>query len=139
MLKSYTLPSWYKPKKYPHIGFPITRQKFQNTCSYIKNPYKIAVHSFLPLVRRTIVTYPFKMDESTGIKKPKRKERDLTYASHLDSLIFSYYADQLQNKYEEFVKREHLEDVVVAYRKIKCQDGKGNKCNIHIAGDVFRT
>lgn len=138
MPKIFTLPQWYKPKKYPHIGIPVTLQKYKNTCAYIKDTSKIAVHAFLPLIRRTIVTYPYKLDETTGIKKPKRKERNLTYASHLDSLIFSYYAFQLQKKYEEFVTREHLENVVVAYRKIRCQDGKGNKCNIHIAGDVFQ-
>lgn len=134
----YAFPEWFKLKRYPHIGLPITVQQAKAVRSYIENPSKIASHPFLPLIRRSIVTYPYKLDEVTGLKKPKRKERDLTYASHLDSLIFSYYANQLQKKYEEFINREHLEDVVVAYRKIKCQDQNGNKCNIHIAGDVFQ-
>lgn len=128
----------FKLKKYPHIGLPVTNQMRTKTSAYVEDTSKIAVHAFLPLLRRTIVTYPYKMDETKGRKRPKRKERPLTYASHLDSLIFSYYAYQLQNKYEEYVKREQLGDVVVAYRKIKCKDGKGNKCNIHIAGDVFQ-
>lgn len=134
----YFLPEWFKLKRYPHIGLPVTMKRIRAVRSYIEDPVKVASHPFLPFVRRTVVTYPYKLDKSTGVKKRKRKERDLTYASHFDSLIFSYYADQLQKKYEEFVKLEHLEDVVVAYRKIKCQDGKGNKCNIHIAGDVFQ-
>lgn len=136
-----SLPEWFKLKRYPHIGFPITYQQARKTISYIENHSKISSHPFLPLVRRKVVTHSYKTyksDDSTKTKKPIRKVRNLTYASHFDSLIFAYYANQLQKKYEEFVKREHLQDVAVAYRKIKCQDGKGNKCNIHIAGDVFR-
>lgn len=131
-------PDWMQLKRYPHIGLPISASQLRAVRSYVENPKKIATHPFLPFIRRIVVTHPFRLNLDTGLKEPKTKERDLTYSSHLDSIIFAYYAHQLQIKYEEQIKKEHLEDVVVAYRKIKAQDGKGNKCNIHIAGDVFK-
>lgn len=44
----------------------------------------------------------------------------------------------MQKKYEEFIAQEGLNEVVVAYRRIPCANGEGNKCNIHLADDVFK-
>ena len=128
---------WLRVKRYPHIGLPIERKNFEYIRSIVTNPDIVSSHSFLPLIRREIVTHPYKFDEKTGEKKRVRKVRNITYSSHFDSVIFAYYAEQLQLKYEELIKREMIEDVVVAYRKIPKSSGKGNKCNIDIAGDVF--
>lgn len=104
---------------------------------YVTNQKTIARHQFRPLIRRTIVKHPHRPSDNGTVKRI-RKERPLTYASHLDANIYAYYADQLQKRYEDFVAKEKLDDVVVAYRKIPCANGMGNKCNIDIAADVFR-
>lgn len=112
-------------------------EKIEAVCRYIINPQKIAQHPFMPLIRREVVSHPYRKNPETGKKERKNKKRELTYASHLESQIFSYYAYKLQEKYEQFVEQNDLNDVAVAYRKIKSLKG-GNKCNIHIAGDVFQ-
>jgi sulfur relay (sulfurtransferase) DsrF/TusC family protein len=53
------------------------------------------------------------------------------YASHLDSAIYSYYAEYLSKHYESFLKENELSETVIAFRSIN------NKSNIHFANDVF--
>lgn len=55
------------------------------------------------------------------------KLRPICYASHLDSLIYSYYADLLNYDYEKLLTDKKLEDIVLAFRK---GDGSKGKCNI---------
>lgn len=136
--KFIVIPEWFKLKRYPHIGLPIAPKRVAEVISYAKSPDKIAHHAFMPFIRREMISHPYRVNSNTGVKERKRKVRELTYASHLDSAIFAYYALKLQKSYEAFVRKNHLENVAVAYRKIKCPNNAGNKCNIHIAGDVFQ-
>jgi len=46
----------------------------------------------------------------------KNKERQIRYASHTDSAIFSIYASELSDNYENYLKQLSLGDVVLAYR-----------------------
>lgn len=128
--------NWLQPKGYVHMDIPFMGKSRNKLRGYILNKENIARHSFLPLIRREVVTHPFKINED-GRRKRKRKVRDLTYASHVDAAIFAYYAEQLQAKYEEFLLDHDMADVVTAYRKIKCENRRGNKCNIDIANDIF--
>ena len=137
MAYKFEQPEWFKIKRYPHIGMPIVKADVRNTVGYIIEPNNIVRHQFRPLLRRTVVTYPHRKKENGTLRRQK-KERLLTFASHLDANIYAYYAYRLQQRYEDFVKEEGLGEVVVAYRKIPCPDGHGNKCNIHIADDVFK-
>ncbi len=130
-------PEWFKVKRYPHIGVPIAKSDARRVVSYITKPENIAHHQFLPLIRREVVSYPHRRIANNGCKRRKGKKRLLSFAAHLDANIYSYYADRLQKRYEEFITEKGLDDVVVAYRKIQCADGHGNKSNIHIANDVF--
>lgn len=134
--KKVAIPNWFKLKRYPHIGLPISPKEVASLVKYVKNKSKIAAHAFMPLVRREVVTHPYKRN-TAGERKKETKVRDLTYANHIDSMVFAYYAELLQKKYEIFVNDHQLGDIAVAYRKIKAQNTPGNKCNIHIAGDVF--
>lgn len=132
------MPEWLTLKRYPHIGFPLKKENCNGVVQYITNTEKIAHHSFTPLIRRVVITHPYRFNDKKGRKTPKPKKRDLTYASHFDSAIFSYYADQLQREYENFIEKNGLGEVVVAYRRIPTSNNQGNKCNIHIANDVFQ-
>ncbi len=127
---------WFKVKRYPHIGLPITQKEKKMVVNYIKNSNNIIRHQFRPLIQRKVVNCPHRVNDK-GERRRKSKVRLLTYASHIDSNIYAYYASRLQTAYEDFIKDNELNNVVVAYRKIKSEDGKGNKCNIHIANDVF--
>lgn len=147
---------WFKLKKYPHIGFPLkAKDRFVWIEDYIKNPENITKHSFLPFIHKTSKVRKFrkKYSSETGVleftivdgKKHTRhksnKPRELYYASHLDTLVFSYYSEELSKKYEEFIKKYNLDDVVTAYRTVpinKLYPNSGNKSNIDFANDVFQ-
>lgn len=146
---------WFKLKGYPHIGYPLNysdRHKWIQ--SYITAPNQIAKHSFLPFIHKTskVRRYRKSYDGDNGElikriiigkhknRKASTKPRELYYASHLDSLIFSYYANILGELYEVRAKELGISNVATAYRTIPCtkeaQRGK-NKCNIDFANDVF--
>ena len=131
-------PKWLIPKKYPHIDLPCRgRRELLHLMSYIKTPDAIAKHAFLPLIRRNVITYPFKRQHVDSPRKKERKVRPITYASHTDSAIYGYYSQLLSSKYEKCLSEANLSDSVCAYRKIPCKEGNRHKCNIDIAKEVF--
>ena len=147
---------WFKIKRYPHIGLPLdNRDRFKWIESYVTNPEEIAKHAFLPFIHKTSKVKKFRKDYSNldgslnekfksgtkVLRKESEKKRELFYASHLDSLIFSYYAMLLSNAYEDKIKENQLDEVVNAYRSVPANPSKidsSNKCNIDFANDVFK-
>lgn len=149
---------WFKIKRYPHIGFPIKKSdRTKWVEKYITDDKKIAAHSFLPFMHKTSKVRKFRKeyDQSSGeLKKTINneqkqyrksplapKKRELYYAGHLDSLIFSYYSHKLSSEYEKKIKEYNLDDVVTAYRSIpvdKDNSKSSNKCNIDFANDAFK-
>lgn len=119
------------------MGIPFVGRSKAILRGYILNEEMIAKHSFLPLIRRDVIAYPFKINE-TGKRKRKCKTRELTFASHVDAAIFAYYAERLQGRYEEYLQNHNISAAVTAYRRIKCENRHGNKCNIDIANDIFK-
>lgn len=128
---------WLKCKRYMHLDLPIEGKRKRRIVSYIQNPSAISKHAFLPLVRRTVISYPYRLN-SKGERVCKCKRRPLTYASHEDSAIFAYYAYKLQKRYEDYLVHNSISDVVTAYRKIPSDKHGGNKCSIDFAYDMFR-
>jgi hypothetical protein len=147
---------WFKLKRYPHIGLPLNpsdRTKWIEP--YVTSVGKVAQHSFLPFIHKTarVKKYRKKYNSSTGKvefiiengkkiqRNPTEKKRELFYASHLDSLIYSYYAQELNKDYEVKIKEFGLNDVVNAYRSVPINsndEDSPNKCNIDFANDVFK-
>src|SRR5690606_33420870 len=75
----------------------------------------------------------------TGKTNSNAKLRPLHYASHFDALVYGYYADILNTKYnDELLANNDLNEAVLAYRKIEIfpESGKG-KANIHFAKECF--
>jgi hypothetical protein len=145
---------WFKLKRYPHIGFPLkSKDRYLWIEKYVTNPDEIAKHSFLPFIHKTSKKRKFRKQysEDTGkvitdaktkkaLRKSSVKDRELYYASHLDSLIYGYYSEILSKNYEDKIKEYDLDEVVLAYRSIPTKpeniDGP-NKCNIDFANDTF--
>lgn len=119
-----------------HLDIPIEGMQRNSIVSYVRNPNAVAKHSFLPLIRRSIHTYPYRT--KCGVRKCRHKTRPLTYASHVDSAIFAYYAYKLQSRYEAYLVRKDIGDVVTAYRRIKNDKHGGNKCSIDFAYEAFQ-
>ncbi len=149
---------WFKIKRYPHIGLPLnSSDRYKWIEKYVTNPDMVAKHSFLPFIHRTSRVKKFRKsylpdtgnlnpalkDGNRILRQPDEKKRELFYASHMDSLIFSYYAKLLSDSYESKIKSEvyNLNDVVNAYRSIPVNprnENSSNKCNIDFANDVFK-
>jgi hypothetical protein len=146
---------WFKLKRYPHIGFPL---KLHDRAvwieNYATNSEKISKHAFLPFIHKKSKVRKFRKaySKKTGILKftiidgkkvyrvASNKERELFYAGHLDSLVYSYYAEKLAKDYENIISERKLSEVVTAYRKIPLKENsKKNKCNIDFAIDVFKS
>lgn len=141
------LEKWFKTKKYPHIGLPITIKDYNWVKAYVENPEKVRIHSFLPLIHKSIVKRRFRADQSATTLNPsgkrirvlgKAKVREIFFASHLDSLILSKYNEILATHYETYIKNLNFNESVVAYRKIPISKGsEKNKCNIDFAKTTF--
>lgn len=138
---------WIKIKKYPHIGFPLQHKDVAKLESYIMDENRIAKHSFLPFLHRTMFQRKFRPgnDNARNIKSKRRKRqksdpkaREIFFASHFDAQIYSYYSYLLSNKYNELLKTKSFNKAVVAYRKIEIEGKQGkHKCNIDFALEAF--
>lgn len=136
---------WFKLKKYPHIGLPLKSFDRPSVTGYVKDPDRISAHSFFPFIHRDTVVRKFRREiDSSGAKLKTRisdsKPRELYYANHLDSMVYSYYAKLLSDAYELKLTEHKLSDVVTAYRAIKIDPSDVNsinKCNADFASEIF--
>jgi len=139
---------WFKLKRYPHIGLPITIRDYEWVKAYVDDEVAIKKHAFLPFVHKCIVSRKYRPNnDAPTISNPsgkrrrdilKSKVRHIYYASHLDSLIFSFYNDKIAGCYEDYVRGRLLDASVVAYRKIEVEpESDKHKCNIDFAKSAF--
>ena len=125
----------YPTKQYPHFDKVI---RFSDVESYVCDPRKVAKHSFFPLLHYIKVSKrysPKPIDEAepdVHRRHIKQKNRDIMYAAHLDSYIYRYYADRLNQQYDEMALIHHIDSAAIAYR-----DNKSGMSNIQFAREVF--
>ena len=138
---------WIKFKKYPHIGFPLERKDTSKLEGYIMDENKIAKHSFLPFLHRTIFQRKFRANTKGLLNKSKKrtrvkgkpKAREIYFASHFDAQIYSYYSYLLSEKYKDLLKTKSFDKSIVAYRRLEIKGKKNkNKCNIDFALETFQ-
>ena len=132
---------WFRVKKYPHIGLPIIPKDRKWVDSFVKNPSAIALYGFYPFIHRKISVRKFRKSISeTGTRSKLRsgdkKTREIYYANHLDSNIYSYYSQLLNKKYESKLIGKELQECVIADRRIPFNSHR-NKCNIDFANEIF--
>ena len=85
----------------------------------------------MPLLHRIQKDRFYKKDLATGKKKPTLKERPISYASHFDALIYSWYSSILEFYYENLIRGQAVSESIIAYRSID------KKSNIDFAKEVF--
>lgn len=155
MKQQKEIKDWFKLKRYPHIGFPIeAKERAIWVEDFVRNVDKVKEHSFLPFIHKKSKVRKYRKKYSDEDGKPifsvideeeiiarysDVKERELYYAGHLDSLVFSFYSEQISDLYNEALNKNGLTDVVTAYRKIPITKAANspNKCNIDFALDIF--
>ncbi len=142
--------SWLKAKGYIHLTpqFDIFRNQ-EALIRYVKSEEKISTHAFFPLIYSEIKERRYKKVNSDGLRghsfklpngdtEKTFKTRPIHYATHIDSLIFGYYASVLQNKYEQILSlNPGVSESVTAYRKIPIPNSDKNKSTVHFAKDLF--
>ena len=115
----------------PYIRFHKNIKWFE---SYFRNSAKnVSKHAFYPFIKSDIITPRIKHEkDQNGKRKPvlTKKVRPISYASHFDSFIYSWYTSVLTYFYFDKIKDLKIEDCVLAYLE------KG-KNNIHYANEVF--
>ncbi len=118
-----------RPRRYLHFDTPIPSLT-KKIWSRITNPTLIKTHSFFPLIKVAKSSRIYRTNPETKLKTIEWKERPISYASHYDALIYSWYTHQLEFYYEKRLKTAGLDECVIAYRKL-------GKSNIDFASEVF--
>jgi RNA-directed DNA polymerase len=119
-------PDWFRPSGYLHFDRRISSP--EPVRHRVESPEAVSRHSFLPFIHFKKYTRKYKKEAGGFV----HKERPLSIASHLDSLIFRRYADLLSEPYERLLEHASIFENVIAYRKFDPP-----KCNIHFANEAF--
>lgn len=116
---------FYEKKNYIHFDhkfwFPERQEELKvilkNELRYFKGKINRTEYwSFTPFIKVLIRTPRFRYqvkDEDFGLEF---KVRPISYASHFDSLIFSFYSFCLSKVYENYIKEIGINNCVLAYR-----------------------
>lgn len=108
MTNLHTKPAWFKPRGYVHIDASISYEQIE---PLVKNQSIVAKWEFLPLLRYMMIG-----DRARGIEQRKAKHRPISYASHRDTHLYAYYAQQLGDRYDHQIKIDHIDHHVIAFR-----------------------
>jgi len=123
----------YLIKSYKHLD---SKKSIDKVKEKIQNPQWIAKHGFYPLMHFEIKfkKYVTEYNKEKNIKEKivKKKVRKIFYASHMDSYIYKYYGEKLNNEYNLTVKDLGINEVATAYR-----NNLSGKSNIHFAKEVI--
>ncbi len=117
---------WYRKRNYLHFDLAVSEKSAKKI---VTNPSIVSQHSFYPFISYTIQSAKIFKDDHDRIEK-KFKDRPISYASHVDSHIYSYYCHLLSPLYEEQLRKNGLGKSILAFRKL-------GKNNIDFALDAF--
>ncbi|HSX17095.1 MAG TPA: reverse transcriptase domain-containing protein [Patescibacteria group bacterium] len=126
---------------YRHFDGFVTFNDFDTNASLLipklKEPDKLARHSFYPFIRRDKKVRRFTRDKTNGGLKIGQKIRPIMYASHVDACVYAFYSFMLKKRYEVKIAGSGLEESVIAYRHIpRVDSGDKGKSNIEFAKEV---
>lgn len=130
--------NWYSKVK--------SRLHLDEKCNKIKaekvvQPDNVAEHKFFPFIHFQIKQFKLskkleQRENELSVIDPYKK-REIYYAGHLDSYIYSYYNEKLLEYYENFLQDNSLE-CSIAYRHIDKNNKGTGKSNIDFAAEAFR-
>ncbi|MCO5936613.1 reverse transcriptase domain-containing protein [Mucilaginibacter sp. RB4R14] len=133
---------WFKPKPYIHFSPKIIKSDIRWLQGSLRDSNWVAKHAFFPLIHKILYQRKFRRHSNKSIKrriKLETKKRHIYYATHLDTHVYAYYANKLNELYiTELEEDDQLSSSVIAYRRIAKENSKGNKSNIEFAHEVFK-
>lgn len=119
---------WYKSRGYLHFDRAINQA---SAFKVVSDPTSVAKHAFYPFIRYVAESQKIFFDKTASkVRKKDPKERPISYASHLDSHIYSYYCHLLSELYEERLSHADWASSVLAFRAL-------GKSNIEFANEAF--
>lgn len=116
---------WFRARHYLHFDQPVGQKLSERI---VTNPHRVQTHSFLPFISYEIAAK--KVRKVNNRLESKIKIRPIAFASHLDSHIYSYYCQLLNERYESALNAGGLSQSVLAFRKL-------GKSNIEFAQEAF--
>lgn len=119
---------WFKSRGYLHFDPQVSKIAASRV---VAEPEVVAAHSFYPFIRYAVSSQKVFFDKT--FKKVEAKEpkvRPISYASHMDSHIYSYYCQLLDNLYEAELASCSWGNSVLAFRSL-------GKSNIDFAYQAF--
>ena len=119
----------YLKKGYIHFDYKFW---FPDKKEELKTLLKKKSRAFNPFLKILIKTPRYKYQEDIEKYCLETKIRPICFASHIDNLIFSFYAFVLTKKYEAYIEKEGFNNCPIAYRT-----NLNGKCNIQLAKEVF--
>lgn len=142
---------WFKDRGYPHFSNKTPLSTKEDILKYVTKPENIAKHSFYPLLFKEIKQRRYKISNFNGVEKRSHKKikngkivsntkiREILYATHIDSHIYSFYTQKIISpKYEDYLNTDkELSKTVSAYRQVLTEDKLKFKSNVHFAKDIF--
>lgn len=120
-------------KRYLHFDHPVTKQEAEESFEFLSDAKKISRHTFYPFIKLVISRKRYLTDKITRarVRHPEGpKDRPICYASHHDSLIFSWYAHKIDYLLEKEIRQLGLDECVLAYRSTGLN-------NVKFAKNVF--
>lgn len=101
-------------KRYLHFDFPVGASEAQRMVDS-----KFKKHVFLPFLTFDISfkKHPKKIGINKWQKKFVTKTRPIALASHHDAVVYSYYADILNEAYDEYTRVHKIDVSAIAYRR----------------------
>ncbi|MGE0718759.1 MAG: antiviral reverse transcriptase Drt2 [Alphaproteobacteria bacterium] len=100
-----------KPRSYHHFDEPLTRE---DLAQFVVDRDLVAKNAFLPLLGYKKLRR--KIDFSVFPPLVAEKERNIRFAGHQDSAIYSAYSALIGEDYENVLSVRHLGGAVLAYR-----------------------
>lgn len=118
-------------RRYLHFDDRLNLDK--GIISYVTKPQNIVRHSFYPFLR--FIQRKKKYKRTDHKITVAYKDREICYASHIDSFIYSWYCTILNEAYEKIIQNSEVSNSILAYRRVEIDNNPGN--NIYFAKEVF--
>lgn len=110
---------------------PSIKSAYKFICETVLCPQKVTTYRFFPLIVYSQTLYRYHRTKGHLRAHLKKKVRPISLVAHHDALIYVKYADELNERYENFIKMNNFFEVPTAYRKDLHQS------NITAAKEVF--
>ncbi|MGD9678367.1 MAG: reverse transcriptase domain-containing protein [Vulcanibacillus sp.] len=109
--------SKYHTKNYKHFDNKVS---IENAVEKITNPCWVKGHGFYPFLHFSLKVSKYNNDMK-GKEKFEPKERRLFYAAHIDSFIYKYYGDLLNEKYNKLALVRGIDELLKKKYKNKAK------------------